>query len=296
MKLQKSLSWVAFGLSVITTGLLFVAACQPPAGGNVTANRSNTNAASPAGNSNPNPVTSTTTVETREPEQYQAAIDLKFEAIGDQKAAPMPAIGAIVARNGADRRMEFNLPGGEKVVYLDKGDTHYMLLPNRKQYAELNKEALGFEVRKMLMPEQIVGQVKTMKGVERIGEENLNGRQVVKYRYGAAADTKTKAGTVETESYIIVDKETGLPLRSETLSQSQSGANVQGYKGLRFVTEMSDIKTEAPSALFEVPEGYQKIDPEQVKSQAKMIFDAAVLIIGQALKQGQPYAPAQPAN
>ena len=188
--------------------------------------------------------------------------------------------------------MEFSLPNGEKVVYLDKGDTHYLIIPNRSQYAELNKEALGFEVRGMLMPENIVNQVKSMKGVELVGEESLNGRQVLRYRYGASADTKTKAGTVETQSFIIVDKETGLPLRSETLSQSQGGANVQGYKGLKFVTEMSDVKTAAPAELFEVPKGFAKIDPEQVKSQAKMIFDAAILVIGQAMKQAQPNAPA----
>jgi hypothetical protein len=102
---------------------------------------------------------------------------------------------------------------------------------------------------------------------------------------------------VDTQSFIIVDKETGLPLRSETLSQSQGEANVQGYKGLKFVTEMSDVKTTAPAEIFEVPKGFAKIDQEQVKSQAKMIFDAAMLIIGQAMKQGQPNPPApQAAN
>lgn len=273
--------------------------CQPPAGnGNLMANRSNTNTSSLAVNSNTaNPVTGPNTVDAREPEQYQAAVKLKFEATGDQRSAPMPAIGAIVARKGTDRRMVFNLPTGEKIVYLDKGDLHYVVLPDRKQYAELNKDAVGFEVRNMLMPEQIANQIKTIKGVEKVGEENLNGRAVIKYSYGATADTKTKAGTVETESYIIIDKETGLPLHSETFSQSQGGADVQGYKGLRFVTEMSDIKTDVEPSLFEVPAGFQKVDPEQVKTQAKMIFDAAMLIIGQALKQVQaaPTAP-QAAN
>lgn len=291
MREQYSISkgWLAMVIAV--AGLLIIGACQPPAS-NVTSNKTNTNLSIPAGNSNANSsTTSTSTIETKEPDQYQAKVDLKFEAVGEQQSTQLPAIGAIVARNGADRRMEFSLPNGEKVVYLDKGDTHYLILPTRSQYAELNKEALGFEVRGMLMPEKIVNQVKSMKGVELVGEENLNGRQVLRYRYGASADTKTKAGTVETQSFIIVDKETGLPLRSETLSQSQSGANVQGYKGLKFVTEMSDVKTSAPAEIFEVPKGFAKIDQEQVKSQAKMIFDAAMLIIGQAMKQGQPNAP-----
>lgn len=284
-----SMGWMA--LVIVAAGLLIMGACQPPTGGNVNSNRANANL--PPANTNTNSSTAgSSAIETKEPEQYQASVNLKFEAVGEQQSTQMPTIGAIVARNGAGRRMEFSLPGGEKVVYLDKGDTHYVILPNRKQYAELNKEALGFEVRRMLMPEQIVNQVKTVKGVERVGEETVNGRPAVRYKYGAVADTKTRAGTVETESYILVDKETGLPLRSETLSQSQGGANVQGYKGLKFVTEMSDIKTAAESSLFEVPAGFQKIDPEQVKTQAKMIFDAAILVIGQVVKQAQPGAPA----
>jgi outer membrane lipoprotein-sorting protein len=294
MREQYSVSKGWLALVIAVAGLLIMGACQPPAG-NVASNKTNTNLSIPAGNSNSNSsTTSTSAIETKEPGEYQAKVDLKFEAVGEQQSTQLPAIGAIVARSGADRRMEFSLPTGEKVVYLDKGDTHYLILPNRSQYAELNKEALGFEVRGMLMPENIVNQVKSMKGVELVGEENLNGRQVLRYRYGASADTKTKAGTVETQSFVIVDKETGLPLRSETLSQSQGGANVQGYKGLKFVTEMSDVKTAAPAELFEVPKGFAKIDPEQVKSQAKMIFDAAILVIGQAMKQGQPNPPATP--
>jgi outer membrane lipoprotein-sorting protein len=294
MRKQYSVSTGWLVMVIAVAGLLIMGACQPPAG-NVTSNKTNTNLSIPAGNSNVNSsTTSTSAIETKEPGEYQAKVDLKFEAVGEQQSTQLPAIGAVVARNGADRRMEFSLPSGEKVVYLDKGDTHYLILPNRSQYAELNKEALGFEVRGMLMPEKIVSQVKSMKGVELVGEETLNGRQVLRYRYGASADTKTKAGTVETQSFIIVDKETGLPLRSETLSQSQGGANVQGYKGLKFVTEMSDVKTAAPAELFEVPKGFAKIDPEQVKSQAKMIFDAAILVIGQAMKQAQPNTPAPP--
>lgn len=294
MKVQKSLSTGILRLVTVTAGLLFVAACQPPSGrGNAVSNTPNTNLSNPAGNSNSNnSAASTTPIETKEPERYQAAVNLKLEAVGEQQITQLPAIGAVVARNGVDRRMEFSLPTGEKVVYLDKGGRHYLILPKSKQYAELTKDALGFEARKMLMPEQIVGQVKAVKGVQKVGEETFSGRQVIRYRYGAAADTKTKAGTVETESFVLVDKETGLPLRSETLSQSQSGASAQGYKGLKFVTEMSDIKTEVVPALFEIPEGFQKVDEEKVKTQSKLIFDAAMLLIGQALKQGQPNAVA----
>jgi hypothetical protein len=60
--------------------------------------------------------------------------------------------------------MEFTLPTNEKVAFLDKGGKNYLILPARKQYAELTKEALGFEVRRLLMPEQIVAQAKGLSG------------------------------------------------------------------------------------------------------------------------------------
>jgi hypothetical protein len=216
---------------------------------------------------------------------------LTLETLGQAQPASLPPLGAVVARSGADRVMEFAMPTGEKVVYLDKGGMHYVILPNRKQYAELSKEALGFEVRRLLMPEQIVNQVKAIPGVRLVGEETSNGRTVVKYAYSGAANTQTQAGTVATESYVLVDKETGLPVRSETVSQSQSGGNVQGVSGVRMVTEMTDIKTTPDATIFTLPTDYQKIDAEQVKAQANLIFSAVAALVGQAMKQAQPPPP-----
>ncbi len=224
--------------------------------------------------------------ESREPGQYQAAVTLKLETDGAQQNVTSPTLTANVARSGADRRMEFALPAGGRVVFLDKGDTHYLVLPEKKQYAELNRESLGFDVRRMLMPEQIVEQLKKVAGLERVGEDTYNGRDVIKYRYAAVANTQTRAGQVEMDSYLIVDKATGLPLRSETVSQSQG--EVQGYKGLRIITEMSDIRTETPPDLFAVPTDLQKIDSAQVKAQVDLVFNSVAMLIGQIMKQGQP--------
>lgn len=225
-------------------------------------------------------------IETKEPEQYQAIVKLLLQATGDNKATNLPTIQANVARSGADRRMEFNLPTNEKIVYLDKAGTTYLILPTRKQYAVLDKQSLGFDVRQLMMPEQVVAQVRAVKGVERVGEETVNGRQVIKYRYGAVANTQTNAGQVQTESFFLIDKETGLPLHSETVSQSQGG-NMQGYKGFRVVTEMSDIKGETTPELFAVPTDYAKIDAAQVKTQAEAIFNAVGLLLNQALNNPQ---------
>jgi hypothetical protein len=104
MREQYSISkgWLAMVIAV--TGLLIMGACQPPAGGNMNSNRANTNL-SPVNSNTNNTTSGTSAIETKEPDQYQAKVDLKFEAVGEQQSTQLPAIGAIVARNGADRRM-----------------------------------------------------------------------------------------------------------------------------------------------------------------------------------------------
>src|SRR3954452_21267470 len=200
--------YTAFLATVLSYG------CGAPTGNaNLAAVNTNVGVANSMSNSNLNAIsTSGATVDTSEPEQYQATVKLSFQTLGSgQQQASLPNIGANVARQGDDRVMEFTV-ANEKVIFLDKGWINYLILPNRKQYAELTKEALGFEVRRMMMPEQIVQQAKTVPGMKLVGEETQNGRQVVKYAYQAQANTNTNVGTVSTESYMIVDKETGLPL------------------------------------------------------------------------------------
>ena len=295
--MQKFISarWILVAMLAVWL-ILSVSCGQPVTNSNIAAVNTNTNSANSANlnsnvnsNANLNTVNSTATIsETKEPDQYQAVVKLKLEATGENNTAAMPEIAANVARNGADRRMEFNLPNNDKIIYLDKAGTTYVLLPNRKQYAILDKESTGFDVRSLMMPEQIVNQVKGVKGVERVGEENLNGRQVIKYRYGATTNTNTNAGQIGTESFFLIDKETGLPLHSETVSQTQNGGNVQGFKGLRIVTEMTDVKTETAPDLFAAPPAdYAKIDSAQIKSQMEMIFNAVGLLLSQTLKTAQ---------
>jgi hypothetical protein len=278
-----------FGTVVLlVAGIAFLNGCQPAGNTNTKSGAANSNYNS--ANTNATANTTSTTITTSEPNQYQANIKLTLEALGETQKASIPAVGATVARSGADRVMEFLLPTGEKIIYLDKGGMNYVILPNRKQYAELTKETLGFEVRRLLMPEQIVNHVKAIPGVRLVGEETLNRRTVVKYAYSGSANTQTQAGTVATESYVLVDKETGLPVRSETVSQTQSGANVKGVSGARIVTEMTDIKTTPDPAMFTLPSDFQKIDPEQVKAQATLIFNTIGAALGQLVQLAQ--APA----
>lgn len=287
-------------LFALLLGAGFAAACQPTTGnGNTSsANIVNANLTTSAdtfanGNANANFETTNSTnpaaaIDAKEPEKYQATVTVKFETSGAQKM-PLPTLKAEVARNGADRRMEFSLPNGEKLIYLDRAGQQLIISPSRKQYAEMNKDALGFEVRRMLLPEQIVNQLKTLKGIERVGEEKVDGRDVVKYRYGATTNTQTQAGKVEAESFILVDKETSLPLRSVTNLASQGG-NVQGVQAVNIVTEMSNIKSDVDENLFKEPTEYAKVAPEVIKEQVNALFSVAMAFVGQMMKSAQPAA------
>jgi hypothetical protein len=285
---------LAAGLAALGCGAPATTTNVNTANGNF-ANASNLNTNS--SNSN----LSGTTYQFTEPNSYQGVMRLTFETMGDQpqNRTTLPPIVATVARNGADRMMEFTLPTNEKIQYVEKGSMKYIVLPSRKQYAELTEDALGFEVRRLMMPEQIVNQLKAIPGVTLAGEETINGRQVVRYTYNRATNTNSQVGTVATDSYFLIDKETGLPVRSETVSQSATGGNVQGVSGLRLVTEMTDIKAEPDPNLFNVPTEFQRIDPEQVKAQANILFQAAAAVIGQMINQAKvsptPTATATPA-
>jgi hypothetical protein len=270
----------------IASAIVLASCAETPAPSNTTVN-TNINAASPVANTNSNANTSmTSAIDTREPDNYQATVTIKLEAMGGQNPVSMPTLGAKVARNGSDRRMEFTGPVGGRIVYLDKGENEkYLILPDKNQYAEINQDSTGFEIRQMMMPAEIVKQVKATTGLELVGDDTLNGRSVSKYRYAATANTGTPAGNVNTESYLYVDKETGLPLRSETTSQASG--NVKGYNSIRIITEMSDITTDAPADLFAVPTNMQKIEPDQVRAQVNVLFQALAAVIGQLVQQGQ---------
>ena len=253
----------------ISTFLLAGAACQRTT-------NSNTNVAvnantTPVINSNSSPVSGTTIV-TREPEQYRATLVFSAETEGGEKTIGIPSLSAEIARSGADRRVAFKLPDGSDLIYLETGGKHIVVAPGRKQYAELTPEATGVQLQKLMTPGQIASYLDKLKGVERVGEETFNGRTAEKYRYATTANTSTTAGQVSAEAFVFVDKETGLPLRSELYTEATG--DVKGVKGAKIVAEMRDINTTVDPTLFQVPAGLNKVPPEQVRAQIEAVTKA----------------------
>jgi len=266
--------------------LLWAGACQRgPDTANTNVNMA-VNANSSVANTNANTSTEPiSTLAAREPDTYKAVVVLSAVTEGGDKTIGIPTLSAEVARNGADRRVAFKLPDGSDLIYLEKGDQHIVLVPSRKQYAELTPEATGFQLQKLMTPGQMVSRLEKLNGIERVGEETVNGRTAVKYRYSRTSSTNTQAGTVNTEAFFYIDKETGLPLRSE-LSTEASG-NVQGVKGATVIAEMRDISTTVDSSAFEVPAGYSKVPPEQIRQQINALTNMASALVRSLLANAQ---------
>ena len=213
----------------------------------------------------------------KEPEKYRATLVLSAETEGGQKTIGIPSLSAEVARNGADRRVAFKLPDGSDLIYLDQGGKHMVIAPGRKQYAELTQEATGFQIHKLMTPGQIVSHIEKLKGVEKVGDETINGRTAEKYRYATTTNTSTSAGAVKSEAFVFIDKETGLPLRTEIYSEATG--NVQGVKGAKIVAEMRDINTTVDESLFQIPTGLTKVPPEQVRQQIDAFTNTVAALV-----------------
>ena len=287
---------LVFSLGIFAClGLLFLAACVPPKETNSNANananaNTNANANSTAGtdNSNSTSESATANINTREPDKYSATLSFSLETQGGEKAIGIPPLSAQVARSGDDRRVEFKLPDGTPLIYLDHENRNYVILPSRKQYAELSKEATGIQIQKLLTPGQLVEDLKKIKGLERAGEGPMDGRTAEKYRYSTTRETNTQAGEVKAEAFVYVDKETGLPLRAELMAESSG--DVKGVKAARVVAEMRDIKTDVDPAMFQTPAGYEQVAPEKIRQQ----IDALTSAVGAILRSMMAGASATP--
>ena len=279
--------------ALVAAAALAGAACQSATETtNTAANANNSNATvNINSNSNANIATSTVTtntgqtVEVREPDKYSATMVATLAASGNQQARGQAEVK--VARSGADRRYSVNLPGLGEIVFLDKADKRYVIMHGRKQYAELTQEMTGVDMDRVrsMTPAQLVALVSKQQGVQRVGEETFNGRPAVKYRAAGSTQTQTSAGQVQGESFIYVDKETGLPLRIEGFGQSTG--NVQGVSGGNVVIETRDLKTEVNPADFEIPQGYRQLSPEEVRQQVQQLAQLAQVALSFINQQQQ---------
>lgn len=302
MRLLNGSKGLLIAALLVTAAALSSAGCQSSENTNAASNsnssNSNANSTVNINGSNANMTNSTITtntgqtIEASEPDKYSATVSISGSTAGQQRVAGQTEVK--VARNGADRRyaVDTKLPGVGELIYLEKGDKHYVIMPARKQYAELTQEMTGvnMEMVRAMTPGQIVAFVTRQQGVQFVGDEMLNNRSVKKYRAAGKTQTQSSAGQVQGETFIYVDKETKLPLRVEGFSAASG--NVQGVSGGNLVAEMRDLKTDVDPTQFELPQGFKQITPDEVKqqmAQLTQLLQAAMNFVNQ--QQQQKAAP-----
>jgi len=274
------------GFIIFAISILAIASSACSRAANVNSNiniNANANVNANATGANVNAATAPSTIAAREPDTYKATIVFTAQTEGGDRTVGIPQLSADVARSGNDRRLSFKLPDGSDLVYLEKGGVQYGIAPARKQYAELTPEATGFQLHRLMTPGQLVAQIDRLKGIEFVGEEQQAGRTALKYRYARTAQTQTSAGEVKTESFIYVDKDTGLPLRAELFSEASG--NVQGVKGANLVAEMRNITTNVDPSLFEIPTGFNKVPEAQVRAQVDAVANTLLAVLRALLEQ-----------
>lgn len=280
-------------VSAISIVVIAASGCArgPAVNANLNTN-TNVNVNANATGANINASTAPSTIAAREPDSYRATIVFSAETEGGDKAIGIPTLTAEVAKSGADRRLAFKLPDGSDLIYLEKAGVQYGIAPARKQYAELTPEATGFQLHKLMSPGQVVAYLDRLKGIEFVGEEQQSGRTALKYRYARTAQTQTSAGEVKTESFVYVDKDTGLPLRAELFSEASG--EVQGVKGAKVVAEMQNIQTNVDPTLFEIPAGMNKVPESQVRAQVNAVTNTVAAVLRTLLTSMNTAPPPPP--
>jgi hypothetical protein len=204
---------------------------------------------------------------TKEPERYQALRVITSSTgaeANNQGAADSSISQSFIARDGESRREDYETPTGTKVSFLQLSNASYVLLPEKKMYAEWKPlaggegEGGGANVPPDFSPDKLLNEVRPEAHYEKLGVEIVAGRATQKYRVTLSGKTGA-AKEMATESLVWVDETLGMPIKSEMTSTG--GAHV--------TTELRDIKEAVDASLFELPLDYRKVEEREIFAEVK---------------------------
>jgi outer membrane lipoprotein-sorting protein len=198
-------------------------------------------------------VSATPPFQTKEPERYRATRTITtVSATGDTVTTRNK-----ILRDGELRRDESET-AGQRVVYLNLPDGTFVLLPQEKVFADAtNAEHVESGDDSESSPDRLLHTDPISTTYQRLGVENLNGRNTQKYR--VVVNSSTGANVSVSETVIWIDDTLQMPIKSETKSAS----------GARSTMELTDIVLEVDPSLFRIPEGYEKITFAELRKRLK---------------------------
>jgi outer membrane lipoprotein-sorting protein len=211
---------------------------------------------------------------TKEPERYQAlriiTSSVGGETNGQVSSIDAPGNQTFIARDGDRRRADYETTAGTKISLLQLPGGTYVLLPEKKLYAEWNPDAGGAggdghkeSSAPAISPDKLLNEARPEAHYEKLGAETVNGRATMKYRVtlkgkmGAAKETAM-------ESLIWVDESLGMPIKSEMTSAG----------GARFTMELRDIRETVDAGALDLPQDYKKVEAREIFAQSKQAGSA----------------------
>lgn len=193
---------------------------------------------------------------TKEPERYQATRTITTSIQGNVVVRKV-----MIARDGQLRREEYFDPDLPNIVYLYLPAGTTVIGPSEKIFSEVGPGAETTPASATDQLESSTDQLTLLDSVqtsyERLGPDSVNGRSAIKYR---VVVNRPDSPTVSTsESVIWIDDALGMPIKSEAKSAN----------GNYTTMELLDLKLEVAASLFQVPEGFQKVEIVELRRRLK---------------------------
>jgi outer membrane lipoprotein-sorting protein len=161
----------------------------------------------------------------------------------------------VIARDGQKRREEFDSSNGEKIASLTTPAGSFVLLPGSKIFAAIGNstpaEVQSPSLETELSADRLLNEISVETRYQKLGSENVNGRQATKYRVLTTSLTQSASSTSET--MIWIDDALGLPIRWETKAISESN---QAQTRM----ELTQISLDPGPQMFELPKDYRKVE------------------------------------
>ena len=188
-------------------------------------------------------VSSTPPFKTKEPERYRATRIITITSPSGEATVTKTSI----ARDGDLRRHESET-NSKLVVYVDLPEGRFVLLPDDKVYADLAAESgVSTTEGDEITPDRLLHTDTESTSYQKLGSEAIGGRNSTKYR--VVVNSSTAGNVPRSETLIWIDEALNMPIRSEMKSSD----------GTRITTELTDISLDVDKAIFQIPEGYERI-------------------------------------
>ena len=199
---------------------------------------------------------STPPFSTKEPERYQATRAITVVETNGTVSKTRTS-NVLIARDGLQRRDEYEAGTLGSVVYLETVAGGFVLLPKAKLYARVDELStdgdpgqLAVEAE-MMSPDYLLHESNSSPQYQKLGREMIAGRMTTKYRVTASSMAKT-------ESFIWVDETLGMPIASQS-SSTEAGIS------MRVSMEMSNVSTEVDPSMFALPADYRQVAASQIR-------------------------------